>query len=811
MVARIAVSAAVFSIDTPFSYRIPETLADKVLPGMRVMVPFGRGNRAAEGFVLLVADGDETGLKAVTQVLDPEPVLSEAMLHLAAFLRERYFCTMYEAARALLPAGLWYAKKVRYCLIPDYDRAALEPDSPEAALVRVLEGAKDGLEQQALEATAGPKWEKAANALLTRGVIQVRTDLRSVPEKTQELAALAVSGEEALALAVRKAKAAPMQASVLEFLARADLTSVKELCYYTGAPVATVRRLRELGLVTLTQRQILRQPEIKAEPARPMDLSPEQLSAFDGLAKQLLRPRPGVALLYGVTGSGKTAVYLALIRKALAAGKTAILLVPEIALTPQLTRLFKSQLGDQVAVLHSSLRVGERYDQWRRIRAGDARVVIGARSAVFAPAPDLGLVIVDEEQEHSYKSEQSPRYHAREVAIYRGQRENALVVLGSATPSVESMYRARTGAYSLYTLTRRYGTATLPRVTLADLKEDLLGGYSGAIGAVLRGQIERNLAAGQQTILFINRRGNSRLLMCTSCGYVPKCERCSVSLTWHSANDRLMCHYCGHSEPTPYRCPECGGVLRPVGTGTQKVQMELELLFPGVEVLRMDTDTISAVNTHEALLDRFEQQKIPILVGTQMVAKGLNLNNVTLVGVLDADMALYVDDFRAAENTFDLITQVVGRAGRGQALGRAVIQTMTPGNPVLRLAANQDYAGFYRMEIPLRELNHAPPFRDLLRVTFSSLDEHLAAEAAWRFRQALERELDTLGQPEAFSLLGPAPAAVARVNLYYRYRLTLAGHNSRPLRQRVEALMRQAAKDRKNKGVTISADVNAYD
>ena len=809
MVARIAVSSAVFSIDTPFSYRIPEPLTGKVLPGMRVTVPFGRGNRPAEGFVLLVEEGDETGLKAITQVLDPEPVLSEAMLHLAAFLRERYFCTMYEAARALLPAGLWYAKKQRYCLATDYDLQALEPGSPEAAVVQALEGAKDGLDPQALEAAAGPKWEKAASVLLTRGVIQIQTDLRAVPEKTQELASLAVSGEEALALAAKKAKAAPMQAAVLEFLARAGLTSVKELCYYTGAPLATVRRLRELGLVSLTQRQILRQPEIKAEPARPMDLSPEQQAAFGGLARQMGESRPGVALLYGVTGSGKTAVYLALIRQVLAMGKTAILLVPEIALTPQLTRLFKSQLGDQVAVLHSSLRVGERYDQWQRIRSGDARVVIGARSAVFAPTPDLGLVIVDEEQEHSYKSEQSPRYHAREVAIYRGQRENALVVLGSATPSVESMYRARTGAYRLYTLTGRYGAAQLPRVTLADLKEDLLNGYSGAIGRVLQGQIRQNLEAGQQTILFINRRGNSRLLMCTSCGYVPKCEKCSVSLTWHSANGRLMCHYCGHSEPTPRRCPECGGILRPVGTGTQKVQKELEALFPGTQVLRMDTDTVSAVNTHEALLDRFEQERIPILVGTQMVAKGLNLKNVTLVGVLDADMALYVDDFRASENTFDLITQVVGRAGRGQALGRAVIQTMTPNNPVLRLAANQDYDGFYEMEIAQRELNQAPPFCDLLAVTFSALEEDQAAGAAWRFRQSLERELPALGQ--AFSLLGPAPTAVARVNLYYRCRLTIAGKNSRPLRELIRSLMRQAAKDKQNKGVSISADVNAYD
>ncbi len=810
MIGRIAVSAATYAIDTLFRYRIPPSMHDRALPGVRVLAPFGRGNRPTEGFLLLTEEGEDEALKSISQILDDQPVLSEKMLRLAAFLRDRYFCTMYDAARALLPAGLWYSEKRRYCISGSYDPVANAPEPgtlDEELLQRIL-CAGGSMDEQLLTDHTDGSTEKAIGRLLTRGLLTVMTDTRAVPQKTQQSVSLAVSTQEALACASRKKRSASAQAAVLEFLAKTGTADIKEITYYTGANAAVVRRLRDQGWLTITTRQVLRQPDFNAKTARePIVLNGQQQAVCSGLTAQMRSPNPGVALLYGVTGSGKTAVYLSLIRQALEDGKDALLLVPEIALTPQLTRLFASVFPGQIAVLHSGLRLAEHYDQWQQIRSGRARVVIGARSAVFAPVQNPGVIIVDEEQEHSYKSESGPRYHAREVAIYRGQKESALVVLGSATPSIESMYRARNGTYSLYTLRQRYGGAELPQVRLADTKKDLCDGSSSPIGSVLRKELEDNLRSGHQSILFINRRGNSRLLICTGCGHVPKCTRCSVSLTWHSANGRLMCHYCGHSEPAPEHCPECGGILRPVGSGTQRIEQELALLFPGTKVLRMDTDTITAANTHQVLLDRFEKERIPILVGTQMVAKGLDLQNVTLVGVLDADMSLYVDDFRAGENTFHLICQVVGRAGRGRDAGRAVIQTMTPDSRVLQLAAAQDYDSFYELEMQLRQGRSCPPFCDLITISFSALQEDQALQTAWRFRQALEQHC----QNGAYTTLGPAAAPIARVNLYYRYRLTLAGTNTRPLRQLIAGLVREFSRDRQTRGVAISADVNAYD
>ena len=475
-----------------------------------------------------------------------------------------------------------------------------------------------------------------------------------------------------------------------------------------------------------------------------------------------------------------------------------------------LLALFAAHFGENVAVLHSSLSIAERYDAYKRIRNGEARVVIGTRSAVFAPARNLGLLIVDEEQEHTYKSENSPRYHAREVAIYRGVQEKALVLLGSATPSVESMYRAKKGIYRLYTMHRRYNRKALPPVELVDMKQELKSGNPTAISEPLLFALRENLQNGQQSILFLNRRGTSRMIACVDCGYVPVCPACSANYTYHHANGRLMCHYCGRSEPLPVRCPVCGGHLKQIGFGTQKVQEQLENLLPGARVLRMDADTISAVNTHEKLLRQFQEERIPILLGTQMVTKGLNFENVTLVGVIDADLSLYVPSYKAAETTFSMVTQVVGRAGRGAVGGRAVIQTMTPQNRVLTLAAQQDYDTFFEEELPLRELRGCPPFRDLLTVTFHGLDEEAVWHGAQDFRAMLAAQLASpYYRQEQANILGPAPAAVARVNYRYRCRLTLSCVNTRTLRQLVAYCMREFAKDRKYRGVGVFADVNS--
>ena len=815
MIAKLAVSAANFAIDKPYSYRIPESMV--LRPGQRVTVPFGRGNRRCEGVVLAVEEGDQETLKAVEQCLDEEPVVSEYLLRLAAFVRERYFCTFYDAIRAMLPAGLWFQTRATFSLTEDRSWQNKTIKNPDAvALLKLLEDL-GGTTQEAVlrEAVPEEEWFQAAvQYLLRKKWIATQADFsRRLHDKTERIATLASSPEEALEYASHRPKSALMQKAVLELMCSIGSVSVKELCYFTGASVATVNRLEKLGYLTLSERPVLRCREI--QPARldgPLVLNEEQAGAFEGLNQQRAEENPGVALLYGVTGSGKTSVYVKLIQACLEEGRSAMLLVPEIALTPQLLGLMAAYFGEAVAVLHSSLSAGERYDQWKRVKAGEAKVIVGTRSAVFAPAVDLGLIILDEEQEHSYKSENAPRYSAKEVAIWRGAKEKALVLLGSATPSVESMYRAKNGAYRLYRLKNRFGGRPLPEVTIVDMKEDLKQGNDLSFSYTLQDAIIDTHRLDKQTIILLNRRGNSRALVCVDCRETPECPRCAVKLTYHSANNRLMCHYCGFSRTVPERCPQCDGPLKPMGVGTQKVQQELEYVFPDLAIDRMDADTVSAVNTHEKILDHFKNEKVPILIGTQMVAKGLNLPDVTLVGVLDADLSLYNDSFRAAETTFNMLTQVVGRAGRGDAPGRAVIQTMNPEHQVIKLAAKQDYDGFYDLEIGLRRLQGVPPFGDLVTITFTGQEETAVLRGAAKFRDSLMACLKTPSyEGEQCTVLGPAPCPVPKINYNFRYRLTLRCVFSKQLRALTASLLRQFSQDRLNRGVSAFADVNGFD
>jgi primosomal protein N' (replication factor Y) len=475
-------------------------------------------------------------------------------------------------------------------------------------------------------------------------------------------------------------------------------------------------------------------------------------------------------------------------------------------------RHLRSQFGEQVAILHSMLSAGARYDEWKRIRRGQAKVVVGTRSAVFAPVEHLGLIVLDEEQEYSYKSEQSPRYHARDVAKYRSVQNHSMLLLGSATPSVESMFLAKSGKYHLFTLRNRYNQKALPQVVMADLKEELRSGNPGDLSQALLSEIKENLSRGEQSILFLNRRGSSKMVVCAQCGEVPTCDRCSVGLTYHKDNNRLMCHYCGASRPLPHVCPSCGGTLTFMGCGTQKVEEELHQRLPQAQVLRMDTDTVSLTNTHEKILKKFQEEKIPILVGTQMVAKGLDFENVTLVGVVNADQSLYVDDFRAAERTFGLITQVVGRAGRGARTGRAVIQTCSPKNEVLRLAAAQDYDHFYENEINLRRLSHYPPFCELYRITISGENEGNVLRAGVRIRDGANQwaQLPALQEAQV-NVYGPVAAAVLKVNNRYRYHLHVYGQSCPELRKMLSQLLIAAFHDKQNNGVSVFVDWNPLD
>lgn len=744
-IAKIAVSGIPFRLDRPFDYAIPLDMKEKVQPGVRVEVPFTRANRRTEGIVLALAPiGAYEKLKPISEVLDEAPILTQAQIKLALWMHERFFCTVYEAVKAMLPAGLWF---------------------------------KNGK--------------------------------RRVSDKYVTMAALAVPAEEAAEAAEQKRRRAPQQSELLRTLCAIGRAALPDLREFTGASLQSVRALRDAGLISLEDVPVYRRPEAPEGERQPLPkLNSEQTKAFKGILKLAGGKKASGALLFGVTGSGKTTIYIRLIAEIRRRGKTAILLVPEIALTPQMLRTFSSHFGDDIAVLHSSLSAGERLDEWRRIKNGEAGVVIGTRSAIFAPAEDLGIIIIDEEQEDSYKSENAPRYHARDVAKFRCAQDNALLLLGSATPDVESRWRAEQGSYAYFTLSRRFNEQSMPSVEIVDMKRELRRGNGSSISERLRSEISENLERGEQSILFLNRRGANKLITCVDCGFTYSCPNCSVSLTYHSFSRRLMCHHCGYTQRLDEHCPECGGTLKYVGTGTQKLEEELHELFPDTPVLRMDTDTVAPAGGHDVLLERFQTERIPIMVGTQMVTKGLNFENVTLVGVISADQSLYAGDYRATERTFSLITQVVGRSGRFEKPGRAVIQTFTPENETIRQAARQDYESFYRAEIELRRLQALPPFTELLCITMSGREESLVLGCAAKARDEL---LDATRSESGVRVLGPAPLSVLRVNNNYRYRVTLCAPPGRGLRRFVADIVARYSSDKQFRGVSVYADTNPSD
>ena len=817
MIARVAVSSVPFAVDKLYTYLVPEELMASAAEGKRVLIPFGRGNRRSEGFLIELSREECTvPLKPLGTVLDAAPLLDSKDIRLVRWMKARYFCTYYDALKTLLPGGVWLQSREVWRLADTVSAetalASAAPDSLEENLLRAILSA-NGLDRAALDALGGDKTGRTLRLLEQSGLLTCETTIKQrLGDKTVRMVSLCVSAEDALAAVEPKRRSAPVRYAVIELLIREGTLSTQEIGYYTGATMQTLRGLKKSGLVEFSEQEVLRVSTVGADTGESafVTLNEEQRSAFEGLSALLGREGGAAALLYGVTASGKTQVYRKLIEETLARGRTAMLLVPEIALTPQMMRKFSAQFGSSVVMLHSGLPLTERYDQWKRIRRGEVRVVLGTRSAVFAPLPELGLIILDEEQEGSYQSENPPRYHARDIAQFRCAQHSALMLLGSATPTVETSYYAKQGRYEVFPLYRRYNELPLPKVLIADMKDELRQGNETSIGQSLRAELKKNIERGEQSILFLNRRGSARLLLCGECGYVPQCPRCSVPMTYHSANERLMCHYCGHSEPVLERCSECGGLMKRVGAGTQKVEQELHDLFPEAQVLRMDADTVGAAGSHEALLREFEEKKIPILLGTQMVAKGLDFENVTLVGVLDADLSLYAQNYHAAERTYSLLAQVVGRAGRGERAGRAVIQTYHPENEVIRAAADQDYGAFYRSELRLRRLRRYPPFADLYTLTITGSEEHRVIAAACALRDALrhESEKEPLRTLEA-EVLGPAGAPVVKVNNRYRYCVYLCARSDASLRRIVSDYLRAFYARKENRGLDIFADCNA--
>lgn len=807
-VVHIAVEQATFSFDKLYSYLWPETLGTPQV-GVRVLVPFGGGNRTRQGLVMDCVEQNETaGLKTVLSVMDAQPLLSREMVALAQFMQERTFCTLFDAVRAMLPTGLYLQVKPVLRPAVDVSPEVLDTLTPnERQILAFVSKCPGGADQESLLRRLGMEEDAPAlRHLLDLGVLVRGADgFRHTGDATVRTVRLIPRDEE-----TEMPKLTEKQQAVLHLLEDVGAASVKEVCYFSGVTPAVVNALQQKGLVQIYDAEVLRTPYDVTESAPPIvsrALNDEQQQAYERLLELYTARQPAAALLYGVTGSGKTSVYMNLIDKVLEDGRQVIVLVPEISLTPQMMALFLQKYGRRVAVLHSSLAIGERMDEWKRIKRGEARIVVGTRSAVFAPCDELGLIVMDEEQEHTYKSESTPRYHARDVARFRCAHHNALLLMTSATPSVESYFAAKSGRYTLLELTHRYGDVQLPQVEVVDLRTESVG--ESVLGPTLLTRMQTCLDNEQQIILLLNRRGYHTHVSCRSCGQVITCPSCSISLTYHRANNRLMCHYCGHSQPAPKKCPTCASdKIRFCGLGTQLVEDELAQLFPDVPVLRMDTDTTMSRSSYEEKFRDFAEGKYRIMIGTQMVAKGLDFPNVGLVGVLSADQSLYGDDYRSYETTFALLTQVIGRAGRRSEQGLAVVQTYTPDNPVIELAADQDYSGFFGLEIASRKMMHYPPYADLFLFGFSGLQEQRVRQAARRMLELLRDA--AMGEYSNLPMvaLDPTPAAVVKVAGKYRYKMLVKARNTKPMRDLVRKLMHTLNSEPMTRGVTVYVDIN---
>lgn len=802
--ARIAVEKTAYHFDREFDYQIPDFLREKALPGCRVLVPFGTANAKRLGIILALVEADESKeLKSVAAVLDQAPLLSDEGLLLVPWLKQRYFCTLFDAVRLLLPTGMHLRLRTGYRANPSWEGAPL----PEREAALWQQTREEALLPEQLRRKL--PWLREEPGLLEKmeregSLLREELPLRQIGDASQKM--VRRTARE------RPEKETPKQQAVLSFLEETPAVSLKELCYFTGVTPAVVQTLARKGLVEYYEREVFRNPyaERQEEPGlAPVTLSQEQERAFQTLLGLYRQGKGKTALLYGVTGSGKSSVFLRLADEVRREGKDVIVMVPEIALTPQTVNHFHRRYGSDVAVFHSGLTPAERMDEWKRVRRGEAHIAVGTRSAVFAPLARLGLVIMDEEQEYTYKSESSPRYHAREVAHFRCAYHKGLLLLCSATPSIESCFAAQKGRYAFASLPGRYGEATLPQVELVDMNQELEAGNDTVISRRLRQALAEALARKQQAILLLNRRGYHTFVSCRACGEALLCPNCSISLTYHSANGRLICHYCGYSAPMPGECPHCGeNRLYASGSGTQRAEEQLSALFPQARVLRLDADAAMSRASYEEKLARFAAGEYDMIVGTQMVAKGLDFERVTLAAVLSADQALYSDDFRSYERAFSLLTQVVGRSGRGRYAGTALIQTHTPENGLFRLAASQDYPAFYKGELAIRRAMLYPPFVDICMVGFSGAAEEKVRQASVFFLDLLQKTARLQYASLPMRVLKPTPASVVKVNGRYRYKILIKCRNSKPFRDFISRLLICFPQERRFSGVTVFADMN---
>lgn len=802
--AQVALEGATQSFDRLFSYRVPAELHQQTRPGMRVLVPFGNGNRRRQGMILSITSEEETTpLKPIFRLLEGEPALGAEQLALVVHLQETLFCTYYDAIKLLLPAGLHLKISHSYLVNPDFTNAtAFSGD--EARIFEYLQqnNAPGGVREETILKDLDLVENDALIGLFVAGACVREEDVRRrVLDEKVTMARL--TEEEGPPLTQK-------QQVVVDFLTECGTASVKEIGYYTGVGRVVLQNLRDKGTIELYEREVYRNPyaqEGQRTLSTPPALSEQQQQAFSALLAAQETKEYTISLLYGVTGSGKTQVFLQLALAVAKTGRQVLVLVPEIALTPQTIGTFHQYFGDNVAVMHSGLSLGERLDEYKRIRRGEVTVVVGTRSAVLAPLQSIGLIVIDEEQSESYKSDKAPRFHARDVARWRANYHDAQLLLASATPSIESFYHALSGRYHLVELPGRFTGSILPDVYIIDPREDGMEEKTSILSQRLCDELYQNLQMGEQSILLLNRRGYHTLVKCKDCGEAARCPNCSVALTYHSANDALCCHYCGYRRQSYLPCTLCGGKLeKNFGAGTQRVEEELGTLYPGARILRMDMDTTMQKFSHEKRFGEFAQGQYDIMVGTQMVAKGLNFPNVTLVGVLCTDQLLYSDDFRSFEHTFSLLTQVVGRAGRSAKKGRAFIQTYSPDNPVIELAASQQYRRFYDTEILTRRVGLYPPYCDIVALGLVSPSEEALSAATDGLLELITQIGAAQYKELPLRVLGPSEFALYRLSGRYRKKLLLKCRNTKALRGFLRQVQEAFLRRYQRSGVSLFVD-----
>ena len=796
-IAQVLVDVPTMQTNRPYSYQIPVAWQSQVTPGMRVVVPFGRGKRRVQGFVLKLDeatnyDGD---LKAIDTVVDLAPVLNHEALEMTEWLAESTFSFRITCAQTMLPAVMRakYEKQLR-----------VTAQTTSTVQQTVF---KDQTEVPFDDVATTPKAVSDLLRLQADGQVDVYYHVKNQARRKTQLAVKPLLTSSEFTEAETDVRAgATQQLALLKGLAmlNGEVLAQKAFTERFGVSEATIRAGAKKGWLEKVAVEVYRDPYATSniKPTKPLKLNDEQQVAVDQIVTAIEAPKTTTFLLEGVTGSGKTEVYLQAMAAALAQGKTALMLVPEISLTPQMVNRVKGRFGKAVAVLHSGLSSGEKYDEWRRIQRGEAQVVVGARSAVFAPLKNLGLIVMDEEHESTYKQDDAPRYHARQVALWRSRYHNCPVVLGSATPSLETRARAEKGVYQRLLLADRVNQRPMPSVSIIDMKKEMQQHAESNFSAPLLVALQDRLDRHEQSVLMLNRRGYSSFVLCRDCGFVLKCPNCDISLTLHMDTHTMKCHYCGHEEAIPRVCPNCHSrQIRYYGTGTEKVEEELRDLLPDARIIRMDNDTTRKKGAHAKLLAQFGSGEADILIGTQMIAKGLDFPNVTLVGVLNADTALGLPDFRASERTFQLLTQVSGRAGRAEKTGHVYIQTFNPDHYAIRFAKHHDYEGFFKYEMRMRHQGGYPPYYFTVQITASDLDEAVAAKRMYQLLQWLRPRL----APNTI-ILGPTPKPIARVNRRYYYQIVIKYKQEPNLKQTLTTLLHETQVQQRQ-GLQIGIDV----